>query len=236
MPFNEYTKWDGSQQFQPQSAEKAFDQISEYLMQYGDQVLRNLDDIADEDMKDLVELIQKEGFIEEDGEGKVSSEPEGAPPGPGIGPHQPVSDLPAGRDRQARDARRRGTGRSVMRTRSPTSSATRSSNLNMHETLKNAMARQGGGYPIRLRHDDYVVHEVEHQTRCATVVLIDMSGSMSRYGKYATTKKVALALQAMVRAQYARRTRSRWSGFYSFASVMTERELLELSPQAGEPV
>ena len=38
---NEYTKWDGSQQFQAQSAEKAFDQISEYLMQYGDQVLRN---------------------------------------------------------------------------------------------------------------------------------------------------------------------------------------------------
>jgi Ca-activated chloride channel family protein len=66
MPFNEYTKWDGSQEFQPQSAEKAFDQISEYLMQYGDQVLRNFDDIDDEDMKDLVELIQKEGFIEVD--------------------------------------------------------------------------------------------------------------------------------------------------------------------------
>jgi len=33
-----------------------------------------------------------------------------------------------------------------------------------------------------------------------------MSGSMSRYGKYATTKKVALALQAMVRAQYAQDT------------------------------
>ena len=25
MPFNEYTKWDGSQQFLPQSAEKAFE-------------------------------------------------------------------------------------------------------------------------------------------------------------------------------------------------------------------
>jgi uncharacterized protein with von Willebrand factor type A (vWA) domain len=42
------------------------------------------------------------------------------------------------------------------------------------------MVRQGGGTPIRIRHDDYVVHETEYQTRCATVVLIDMSGSMNR--------------------------------------------------------
>ncbi len=48
--------------------------------------------------------------------------------------------------------------------------------------------------PIQLSHEDYVVHETEFQTRCATVVLIDMSGSMGRYGKYYTTKKVALAL------------------------------------------
>ena len=59
--------------------------------------------------------------------------------------------------------------------------------------------------PIRLKHDDYVVHETEYQTRCATVVLIDMSGSMGRYGKYYTTKKVALALQAMVRAPVSAR-------------------------------
>ena len=30
-----------------------------------------------------------------------------------------------------------------------------------------------------------------------------MSSSMSRYGKYAMTKKVALALQAMVHGEYA---------------------------------
>ncbi len=67
-------------------------------------------------------------------------------------------------------------------------------NINLHETLKNAYIRQGGGVPIRLSHEDYVVHETEYQTRCATVVLIDMSGSMGRYGKYYTTKKVALGI------------------------------------------
>ena len=38
MSLFEYTKWDGSQQFLPQSADKVFDQLSEYMMQYGERV------------------------------------------------------------------------------------------------------------------------------------------------------------------------------------------------------
>ena len=84
--------------------------------------------------------------------------------------------------------------------------------------------------PIRLSHEDYIVHETEYQTRCATVVLIDMSGSMGRYGKYYTTKKVAIALQAMVRAQYPQDS-IQMIGFYTFASPMTERQLLNSAPK-----
>ena len=78
--------------------------------------------------------------------------------------------------------------------------------------------------------DDYVVHETEYQTRCATVVLIDMSGSMGRYGKYYTTKKVALALQAMVRARYPQDS-LQMIGFYTFANLMNERQLLGSAPK-----
>jgi uncharacterized protein with von Willebrand factor type A (vWA) domain len=53
---------------------------------------------------------------------------------------------------------------------------------------------------------------------------------MGRYGKYAMTKKVALALQAMVRAQYAQDS-LQMIGFYSFASFLTERELLNSAPK-----
>jgi uncharacterized protein with von Willebrand factor type A (vWA) domain len=74
------------------------------------------------------------------------------------------------------------------------------------------------------------VYETEHQTRAATVVLIDMSGSMGRYGKYGMTKKVALALQAMVRAQYPTDSLE-MVGFYTLASKMTERELLNSAPK-----
>ena len=103
-------------------------------------------------------------------------------------------------------------------------------NLNMHETLKNALSRQGGGKPIRLKHEDYVVYETEYQTQCATVVLIDMSGSMNRFGKYAQTKRVALSLLAMVRAQYPQDV-LKMVGFYTFANQMSERELINSAPK-----
>ena len=53
---------------------------------------------------------------------------------------------------------------------------------------------------------------------------------MARYGKYATTKKVAMALQAMVRGQYAQDT-LQMVGFYTLANVMNEQRLLDSAPK-----
>src|SRR3954463_10076801 len=77
MSLYEYSQWDGSQLFQPQSADQVFDQLSEYLLQYGDQILRDLDRFADDDQPEVVELLQKEGLIEQDGEGKWRVAPKG---------------------------------------------------------------------------------------------------------------------------------------------------------------
>jgi Ca-activated chloride channel family protein len=222
----EYTKWDGSQEFQPQSAEKLFDQLSEYLLQYGDQVLRNLEDLADDD---VIDLIQKEGLIEEDGEGRWQVSPKGTR----RMQENALTSLFQTFQRDAigkHDSPQKGEGTVLLEDSKPYVYGDSLANLNMHETLKNAFVRQGGGMPIRLHHDDYVVHETEFQTRCATVVLIDMSGSMGRYGKYAMTKKVALALQAMVRSQYPQDS-LQMIGFYTYANVMTERQLLNSAPK-----
>ena len=228
MSLFEYSQWDGSQSPE-QSAENAFDKLSEYLMQYGDQVLRNLDDVDDEDAQDLVELMEKQGLIEQDGEGKYRVAPKGlrriqesaltnlfqAFNRDGVGRH---------------DTAQKGTGSIRHEDSRPYVYGDPLANLNLHETLRNAMTRQGGGTPIGLKQDDFVVYETEYQTNCATVVLIDMSGSMARYGKYATTKKVALALQAMVRTQYAQDS-LQMVGFYTLANVMTERQLLNSAPK-----
>ncbi len=229
MPNYEYTRWDGSQEFQPQSAEKAFDQIAEYLLPHGEQVLRNLDQFDDDDLPEVLELIQKEGLIEKDGEGKWQVSPKGLR----RIQESALTNLFQTFNRDAigrHDTPQKGEGTVRLEDSKPYVYGDSLANLNLHETLKNAYVRQGGGVPIRLQYDDYVVHETEYQTRCATVVLIDMSGSMGRYGKYAMTKKVALALQAMVRAQYPQDS-LQMIGFYTYASPLTERQLLNSAPK-----
>jgi Ca-activated chloride channel homolog len=229
MALFEYTRWDGSQEFQPQSAEKAFDQLTEYMLHHGDQVLRSLDQFDDDDQPDVVEMIQKEGLIERDGEGKWQVSPKGVrriQEGALTSLFQTFQHDAIGKH----ETPQKGEGTVRLEDSKPYVYGDSLANLNLHETLKNALNRQEGGTPIRIRHEDYVVHETEYQTRCATVVLIDMSGSMNRYGKYAMTKKVALALQAMVRAQYSQDT-LQMVGFYTYANVMTERQLLNSAPK-----
>jgi len=229
MSVYEYSRWDGSQQFQPQSADKVFEQISEYMMQYGENVLRSLDNVDNEESQELLEQIQKAGLIDEDGEGRWQVTPKGLRK---IQENALTSLFQTfQRDAVGRhDTPQKGSGTVRLEDSRPYVYGDPLANLNLHETLKNAMVRQGGGTPIHVHRDDYVVYETEYQTRCATVVLIDMSGSMSRYGKYAMTKKVALALQAMVRGQYAQDS-LQLVGFYTYANVMTERQLLNSAPK-----
>ena len=63
-----------------------------------------------------------------------------------------------------------------------------------------------------------------------SVVLIDMSGSMARYGKYYHAKKVALALQGLVRSRYSEDS-LKVIGFYTYASPLTERGLMHSAPK-----
>jgi uncharacterized protein with von Willebrand factor type A (vWA) domain len=228
MPLFEYSKWDDTQQFLPQSADRVFDQLAEYLLQQGDRILRNMDQLEDE-IPEIVELLQKEGLIEKDLEGRWRVTPRGV---------RRIQDRTLEglfqtfrRDSLGRhDTQEKGDGTVPLEDTRPYVYGDSLANLDLHETMRNAYVRQGGGVPIRISPDDYVVHETEYQTRCATVVLIDMSGSMGRYGKYYTTKKVALALQAMVRAQYPQDS-LQMIGFYTFANIMTERELLNSAPK-----
>ena len=69
----------------------------------------------------------------------------------------------------------------------------------MIQTLENALLH-GGGVPVKIRPGDFSVYETEHTTRAATVLLLDMSWSMSWEGRFAAAKKVALAMESLVRS------------------------------------
>ncbi len=228
MPGFEFSRWDGSQSFTPQSADEVFDKLTEYLLQYGDEVLESLND-WEEEHPDILEQLLKQGYIEKDSEGRYVVTPKGLR-------RVENKSLEALFDIRRKDVmgkhetQQRGPGQTLHDESKPYQYGDPVSNLNMHETLKNAISRQAGGPPIRITQDDLVVYETEYQTSCATVVLLDMSGSMTRYGKYAAAKKVAMALQSLVRGKY-QGDFLQVVGFYSFASPLTERELLNSAPK-----
>lgn len=232
MPVFEFSEWDGSQQFRPLSADAIFDKLSDHLIEYGDHILRQLENV-DKESADLVKLLVKEGYLEKDEEGKYAI----APRGVRRIENKALEELfniqrkdTAGK--HATDFR--GAGQVRHEDSKPYEFGDSVANLNLHETLKNALHRQRDSFPsgagLNLIENDFVVHETEYQTSCATVVLIDMSGSMARYGKYYHAKKVALALQSLVRSRYSEDS-LKVIGFYTYASPLTERTLLQSAPK-----
>jgi Ca-activated chloride channel homolog len=71
-------------------------------------------------------------------------------------------------------------------------------------TLQNAMQHGDPTRRIELTEDDFEVFETEHNSSCATVVMIDISHSMILYGEDRITpaKKVALALTELILTKY----------------------------------
>jgi uncharacterized protein with von Willebrand factor type A (vWA) domain len=90
--------------------------------------------------------------------------------------------------------------------------------LNVEETVKNAIWRQGAGTPVRLTPDDFEVERTELVTRSATVLLLDVSLSMPMRDNFLSAKKVAMALHALITTQFPRD----YFGLVSFGRVARE--------------
>jgi Ca-activated chloride channel homolog len=77
-------------------------------------------------------------------------------------------------------------------------------NLDVSETLFNAVRREGAKVPIEMTYSDLMVHQCEYQSSCATAVLLDCSHSMILYGedRFTPAKRVAMALSHLIRTQY----------------------------------
>ena len=228
MPDFQYSKWDGTQEFTPQSADKLFDEFSKYLYDYGEHMLDNLE-LWEVEHPDVVDLLTKQGYVDKARDGNFYVTPKGIR----RVENRALEELfnITRKDKFGKhDTEFRGAGQTLHEESKPYEYGDPVSNLNMHETLKNALYRQGGGSPIDVSEEDLVIFDTEYQTACATVVLVDMSGSMNRYGKYGAAKKVAMALQSLVRGRY-QGDFLQIVGFYTYASPLSERELLHSVPK-----
>ncbi|MDQ2826782.1 MAG: hypothetical protein M3Y04_07470 [Actinomycetota bacterium] len=76
--------------------------------------------------------------------------------------------------------------------------------LDIERTIRNAIARTGGGTPVALDPEDFAVERTEVVTRTSTVLLLDLSLSMPMRDNFLAAKKVALALHALITSRYPR--------------------------------
>src|SRR5664279_5600541 len=74
--------------------------------------------------------------------------------------------------------------------------------MDIPSTFVNAMLRGGPGNPVRLKSEDIVIHKTRNNPRCASVVLLDMSGSMRYDGQYVNVKRMGLALDGLIRSEF----------------------------------
>jgi uncharacterized protein with von Willebrand factor type A (vWA) domain len=74
----------------------------------------------------------------------------------------------------------------------------------MNAVTRRAAAGEAPGPPLQLTHDDLEVYACDYNTQTTTVLLLDMSWSMSWAGRFPAAKRVALALDHLIRTQYPR--------------------------------
>lgn len=66
----------------------------------------------------------------------------------------------------------------------------------------NAMIRRGPGLPVQLEAEDILVHRTRNNPKCASCLLLDMSGSMRHGGQYVNAKRMALAMHGLIQREY----------------------------------
>lgn len=105
--------------------------------------------------------------------------------------------------------------------------------LHLSQTLKNALLRHGR-LPLQIHPKDFEIHQFDDSTRASTVLLLDMSWSMSWEGRFIAAKKVALAMESLSRSLYPRDYFG-IVGFFTRAVELKPKDLPEASWNMGDP-
>jgi uncharacterized protein with von Willebrand factor type A (vWA) domain len=169
----------------------------------GDEAVRDLDTLDD-----LARRLEQAGYLTRDGE-RLELTPRGSRR---IG-QKVLDDLFARLQRDAFGGHRMdraGRGGEREETTKPYEFGD-PFHLDLRATLTNALARDENAPATRRARDDRAIHltaadfevyRTEQLTRTSTVLLVDMSRSMLLRGCFLAAKKVAVALDTLIRTQY----------------------------------
>jgi uncharacterized protein with von Willebrand factor type A (vWA) domain len=190
-----------------QLTEVDLDQARELL---GDEAARSLEQLAR-----LAKMLEEAGLIEQR-EGRMELTPKGIRR---IG-QRALGDLFRRllQDRQGRhEIEHSGAGNERAHDHKPYEFGD-PFHLDVNQTIRNAIWRQGAGTPVKLIPDDFEIERTEQLTRSSTVLMLDVSLSMEMRGRFLAAKKVAMALHALISSQFPRD----YLGMVSFGRVARE--------------
>jgi uncharacterized protein with von Willebrand factor type A (vWA) domain len=102
--------------------------------------------------------------------------------------------------------------------------------MDIPQTFINAMLRGGSQLPIRLKSEDIEIHRTKNNPKSATVVIMDMSGSMRYDGQYINVKRMALAMDGLIRSEYPGDYLN-FIEMYTFGKVRRQGEIIDLMPK-----
>ncbi len=102
--------------------------------------------------------------------------------------------------------------------------------MDIPQSFVNAMIRTGGGLPIRIKPEDIEIHRTRNTPKCATAVIMDMSGSMRYDGQYMNVKRMALAMDGLIRREYPGDF-LQFIEMYTFAKLQRSGDIIDLLPK-----
>ena len=223
-----FQQWDGSE-FPTQEHLGYFDSFMEYLFEYGEEALKALRELSeDPEQRKVIDKWIEEGLLEKVGvhfrltpralnsiQRKALMEVfRNLRPDSSEG-HDTPHVGPGGE--RTEGTRRYQFGDSV-------------SDVDLNATIRNAIWRSGRGVPIHLSEDDFEVNLTESKATCSSVILLDMSGSMGRWQRFAQAKKCAMAMYALIRQRFTLDTVD-VVGFATGAEVIPEPKLPLILPK-----
>ena len=123
-----------------------------------------------------------------------------------------------------------GEGATEMQRTKPYEFGDSVTHMDIPASMINAMVRNGPGLPVRLKADDIEIHYTRNNPKCATAVLLDMSGSMRYGGLYVAVKRMGLALDGLIRTEYPGDF-LQFVEMYTFAKPRHVSEVASLMPK-----
>jgi Uncharacterized protein with a von Willebrand factor type A (vWA) domain len=106
--------------------------------------------------------------------------------------------------------------------------------IDLKQTIMNALMREQQHSPVKLKITDFEVYKYEQSARSATVLMLDLSLSMSVRDNFYAAKHVALALDGLIRSQFPQDS-LHIIGFSSYAREIKKEELATLRLDQADP-